>query len=339
MPGENVYGWSTTAADNATSDSLINWQEGQARATVNNSSRSELAAHAKFRNLITGSITTGGTAEAMTFVSGVSFTEVPTPMRVLLKIGATNGAGTTLNMDGIGAVAIKDQRGQNLVGGEMVLNSFAELIYDGSAWVLITSSAAAVHTTQVFTSGTGTYTTPAGVKWIEVEMVGGGGGGAGGGAGGGVGTNGGASAFATFVAGPGEPGAGSPGAGSGGYLNLRGTRGAGGSPSVAGLLNGVGGIGGSSYFGGGGGTQRGAEGLPAEDNTGSGGGGGAARTTSSQDSGFGGSSGGYVRGIIVAPATTYTYAVGPGGNNGNSGIDGDHGGTGAAGIIIVHEHY
>jgi hypothetical protein len=40
-----------TAANNATSDTLINWQDGQARATVNNSARSrtEMAAIAKFR--------------------------------------------------------------------------------------------------------------------------------------------------------------------------------------------------------------------------------------------------------------------------------------------------
>lgn len=35
-------------------------------------------------------------------------------------------------------------------------------------------------TTQVFTSGSGTYTTPANVKYIKVRGIGGGGGGAGG---------------------------------------------------------------------------------------------------------------------------------------------------------------
>lgn len=39
-----VGSWSTTAADNATADSDINWAEGQAPSTVNNSSRAEMAA-------------------------------------------------------------------------------------------------------------------------------------------------------------------------------------------------------------------------------------------------------------------------------------------------------
>ena len=42
----------------------------------------------------------------------------------------------------------------------------------------------------VYTTGTGTYTTPAGAKWLQVKLVGGGGGGAGGNNGGAGGTGG-----------------------------------------------------------------------------------------------------------------------------------------------------
>jgi len=52
---------------------------------------------------------------------------------------------------------------------------------------------------QKFTSGSGTYTTPAGVKRIRVRMVGGGGGGAGGGSTYGAGGNGGDTTFGSSL--------------------------------------------------------------------------------------------------------------------------------------------
>ena len=82
MPGEDIQSWSVTAANNGNSDISIIWSEGQTRASVNNSSRSEMAAIAKDRNLKNGSITTGGTANAQTFTSGVGYSSaIPTGLR------------------------------------------------------------------------------------------------------------------------------------------------------------------------------------------------------------------------------------------------------------------
>ena len=138
MPGENIQDWSITATNNSNSDSSINFAEGQARASVNNSARSMMAAHAKDRNLKNGSIVTGGTANAQTFTSGLNYTTVPTGLVVKLKIGPalTNTGATTLNMDGIGAVAVKDQLGVDLAAGMLVAGGYVEFLYDGTNWVL-----------------------------------------------------------------------------------------------------------------------------------------------------------------------------------------------------------
>jgi len=140
MPGEDYQSWSTTASANGTADSAINWAEGQPRASVNNSSRSQLAAHAKNRNLLSGSITTGGTASAQTFTSGVSYTTVPTGLRARLKIGpgltSVAGTATTLNMDGIGAVNVKNQRDENVEDG-LVAGTYAHFIYNGTNWIWV----------------------------------------------------------------------------------------------------------------------------------------------------------------------------------------------------------
>ena len=55
--------------------------------------------------------------------------------------------------------------------------------------------------------------------------------------------------------------------------------------------------------------------------------------------GAGCASGGAVCHIQVNPAATYAYAVGAGGTGGAAGANSTAGGNGAAGIIIVEEHY
>ena len=101
-----------------------------------------LAAHAKNRNLLNGSIVTGGTTNAQTFTSGVSYTVIPTGLQVLLKIGPTlssiAGTVTTLNMDGIGAVGIKTQKGDDVTSG-LIAGTYANFLYNGTNWVWLDS--------------------------------------------------------------------------------------------------------------------------------------------------------------------------------------------------------
>jgi hypothetical protein len=154
MPGENVADWSTTAANNATADSSINWAEGQARASVNNSARSMMAAIAKMRNLENYSITTGGSANAQTFTSGVSYTSVPTGLRANLTVGFTNTASMTLNMDGIGAVTVHDVNGNTLKGWEFFATGRADVYYNGTNWIYLgPRQREYVHTAETTTSG------------------------------------------------------------------------------------------------------------------------------------------------------------------------------------------
>lgn len=197
-------------------------------------------------------------------------------------------------------------------------------------------------TTRVFTSGSGTYTTPANVLWIEIELVGGGGGGAGSGTSPGNGGSGGATTFGTgpllssgtaagatgFVGGPG----GSP---SGGFVNKTGAAGGNGS----GLTSTAGGFGANSPYGGAGvgGAPGAGAGVAAVANSGSGGGGGGVNAT--VNGGGGGGAGGFVRAIINSPSATYSYSVGTGGSAGTAGTSGAAGGAGGSGLIVITEYY
>ena len=219
----------------------------------------------------------------------------------------------------------------------------------GVKWAAPAVSAAP--TIQRFTSGSGTYTTPANVKYIKVKMVGGGGGGAGSGTGGGGGAGGagGNTTFGTSLltanGGTGGTGAGGPTAGGTVTVN---------SPAVnTGSLDGGNGGGiqisvtnaylsssqaGSSFFGGAGSGQGGGAGSAAKTNSGSGGAGGGSAATPVY-TGASGAAGGYIQALINGPSATYSYAVGAAGTAGTAGTSGFAGGAGGSGVIIVEEYY
>ncbi len=202
-------------------------------------------------------------------------------------------------------------------------------------------------TVTTLTSSSGTYTTPAGVKWIRIRGVGGGAGGGGGGSGAGNGTPGNQSTFSTFITLPGgniagqgatppnstAPTISAPAIGTGGPGNPAG--GIQGSPTAQG---GQGGHGGTSLFGGGGGGSWAATtGNPGTTNSGSGGGGGGCGANSV--SGCGGGAGAWCDVIVVNPVASYAYTVGQSVGGGTNGSGGGIGGAGAAGRFVIEEYY
>lgn len=210
-----------------------------------------------------------------------------------------------------------------------------------------------VPTIQRFTGGSGTYTTPAGVKYLKVRVVGAGGGGGGSGTGssGGTGGTGGTTSFGTSLifctGGAGGAAWSVGGGGTGGTPNINSpaivvtfVNGGGGDGGA--LINGgalTGGSGAASPFGGAGrGATGGNSGISAASGSGSGGG-GAASATASTFSGGGGGAGGYAEAIITSPSATYSYSVGSVGTGGSAGTSGFIGGAGGSGCIIVEEYY
>lgn len=199
-----------------------------------------------------------------------------------------------------------------------------------------------VPTVQRFTSGSGTYTTPANVKWIRIKMVGGGGGGGGGASSGATdGTNGGNTTWdSTLLVANG----GAKGLKDGGNGGAGGTTSNTAGPTIIQSFTGGAGhdaqisVSGGFLSGGvGGGTPFGFSGGSVSANSGQGGRGGYA--SGAVNSGAGGGSGGYIEAIISSPASSYSYAVGAGGTAGAGGSGGGNAYAGAAGIIIVEEYY
>jgi hypothetical protein len=220
-------------------------------------------------------------------------------------------------------------------------------------WASGTSGVYTPPAVTVYTSGSGTYTTPTSPSplYLVVEMVGGGCGGCGDSSTGtlvAAPTAGGDTTFgSSFLKASGAatvssinylPGA--PGVGSGGDINAYGGYGAPGGQSAnttgtAAQLPGP--IGGASFFGSGGYGQIGGN-ATAGLAYGSGGGGGGTAANQGYVSGAGGSAGGYCKKTITSSiASTYSYAVGAGGAGGNG--SNTNGASGVGGIIIVTAHY
>lgn len=108
--------WSTTAANNGSADPAVNFAEGQAPSSVNDSARALMASVAKWRDDlygITAGLATGGTSTAYTVTTNATYATAAVMSGAMFTIvpHATNGASPTLAVDGLTARAINSSTG------------------------------------------------------------------------------------------------------------------------------------------------------------------------------------------------------------------------------------
>jgi hypothetical protein len=154
--GANV--WSRTAATNATADSAVNWAEGQAPSSVNDSARAMMASVAMWiADSGSGGNTTGGTSTAYTLTSKQGFASL-TAMdgrRFTVFFHTACGATPTLAVDGLTAKTIKNTAYVALAANDIATNASYDMFYDNSnnAFVMIGKGAGtgfAAGTTMIF---------------------------------------------------------------------------------------------------------------------------------------------------------------------------------------------
>lgn len=126
--GLNV--WSTTASNNSTSDTNINWAEGMAPSQVNDSARAMMASMAKWRDDNNGTLVTSGSTTAYTLAASNQVEAALTAgYTIAFQIHATNDSSATLNVDGLGAKPLQVITGTNLQGGELVVGNIYRATY------------------------------------------------------------------------------------------------------------------------------------------------------------------------------------------------------------------
>lgn len=132
------YNWSQTASSNANADSTVNWAEGQAPSSVNDSARAMMASVAAYRDDIAGGITTAGTSTAYTVTSFQVFDTLAhlAGQKIAFIAHATNtnavGVDVTLNVDSLGAKPIRMAPSIALPNGTLILGTPYIVSYNNS---------------------------------------------------------------------------------------------------------------------------------------------------------------------------------------------------------------
>ena len=138
----SFWKWSRTASSNATADGSINWAEGQAPSTVNDSARAMMAAAAKYRDDVSGAIVTTGGFAAFAVASYQAFDTLAHMDGAMIAFTphVTNTAGpVTLNVDGLGAKPLRlSPSGVELPAGTLVQGTpYVATYYNATAeWIL-----------------------------------------------------------------------------------------------------------------------------------------------------------------------------------------------------------
>lgn len=142
MP-ETVFVWSPTASSNANADSGIGWAEGMLPGGVNNSARAMMAALAKMRDDQGGKLVTTGSSNAYVLTTASGVPALADGVKLAFIASFSNTGSATLNVDTLGAKAIRKGADAALVSGDIVQNAAYVVVYDASAnsaagaWLLL----------------------------------------------------------------------------------------------------------------------------------------------------------------------------------------------------------
>lgn len=128
------WSWSKTAATNANADSTINWAEGQAPSSINDSARAMMARTAEYRDDIAGAIVTGGTSTAYTVTSNQGFDTLAHMDGKVIAFSphTTNGATVQLNVDGLGLKPLRSAPSTELLAGTIIQGTPYVALYNNS---------------------------------------------------------------------------------------------------------------------------------------------------------------------------------------------------------------
>jgi len=133
MPG--VFQWSQTAAANASADPTINYAEGQAPSSLNDSARAAMASIAKYRDDLSGMLVTTGTAQNYAVSSNQGFDTLTDfhNKTIFFTPHLTNtGSPVTLTVDGFANLPLRSAPGIEIPAGTISKGTPYGAIYNNT---------------------------------------------------------------------------------------------------------------------------------------------------------------------------------------------------------------
>lgn len=126
--------WSQTAGSNANGngDAQVNFAEGQAPSSVNDSARAAMASIAKWRDDISCGTSTGGGGNAYTLSTYQVFDSLSRAANQLIgfRSNNTNTGASTFSLDGLGAKPLRIQSGVDIPAGTILAGSPYQVVYN-----------------------------------------------------------------------------------------------------------------------------------------------------------------------------------------------------------------
>ena len=130
-----LYKWSQTASADATADATINWAEGQAPSSVNDSARAMMAATAKYRDDIAGAIVTSGSSVSYSVSSYQVFdtlAHLDGQMIAFTPHATNSGNQAFLNVDSLGVKTLRSAPGIDLQPGTLIQGTPYVAVYNNN---------------------------------------------------------------------------------------------------------------------------------------------------------------------------------------------------------------
>lgn len=138
------WSWSLVAANNSSADPTINFAEGQAPGSLNDSNRAEMARLAEARDDQSGLLTTAGTSTAYTLATNQNFAfggnvTLIAGFTVAFCPHTTNGPNATLVTDGLAAKPLRTAPNIAAPGGVLIAGTPYRATFfttNGGEWIL-----------------------------------------------------------------------------------------------------------------------------------------------------------------------------------------------------------
>ncbi|EJF92641.1 phage tail protein [Bartonella tamiae] len=131
----SIYDWSTSSSNNANSDELINWAEGQPPSTVNNSARAMMQRLKEYISDVGGAIDATGTQNSINITFKSPITGYFNGLKFLFTAYAYNTGEVVISINGISALPVYKASASGITklsSGDIITGAIYQVVYNSN---------------------------------------------------------------------------------------------------------------------------------------------------------------------------------------------------------------